>query len=103
MKICFENKSRDLGAEIIFEDKSILNIPPDSPRSLDISGDNATFSVKYVRDFTFGYQIAPKVDGKLTDQITNKLTEKAIARRVVTGSSEATALGNILLQEKAYV
>lgn len=78
MKICFENKSKDLGAEIIFEDKSILNIPPDSPKEYEINDDIITFSVKYVRDFTFGYQIAPKVDGKLTDQITNKLTEKAI-------------------------
>ncbi len=33
----------------------------------------------------------------------NKLTEKAIKRPVCTGSPEATALGNILLQEEAYV
>lgn len=78
MKICFENKSSDLGAELIFEEKSILNIPPDSQRSFEINGDNITFSIKYVRDFTFGYQFIPKADGKLTDQITNKLTEKAI-------------------------
>ena len=78
MKICFENKSKDLGAEIIFKDKSILNIPPNSPKEFEINEDNITFSVKYVRDFTFGYQFAPKADGKLTDQITNKLTEKAI-------------------------
>lgn len=78
MKICFENKSRDLGAEIIFNDNSILNIPPDSPKEFEINEDNITFSVKYTRDFTFGYQFIPKADGKLTDQITNKLTEKAI-------------------------
>ena len=78
MKICFENKSKDLGAEITFKDKSVLNVPPNSPKEFEISEDNITFSVRYVRDFTFGYQFAPKVDGKLTDQITNKLTEKAI-------------------------
>ena len=78
MKIYFENKSNDLGADIVFADKSILNIPPDSPKEFEINDDNITFSVKYVRDFTFGYQFAPKVDGKITDQITNKLTEKAI-------------------------
>lgn len=78
MKIYFENKSEDLGAEIIFEDKSILNIPPDSPKAFEIKEDNITFSVKYVRDFTFGYQFIPKADRKLTDQLTNKLTEKAI-------------------------
>lgn len=78
MKICFENKSKDLGAEIIFKDKSVLNIPPASPKEFEISEDNITFSVKYVRDFTFGYQFVPRVDGKLTDQLTNKLTEKAI-------------------------
>lgn len=78
MKIYFENKSKDLGAEIIFSDKSILNIPPNSTKEFEINEDNITFSVKYVRDFTFGYQFTPKVDGKITDQLTNKLTEKAI-------------------------
>ncbi len=78
MKICFENKSKDLGAEIIFKDKSILNIPPNSPKEFEINEEVVTFSVKYVRDFTFGYQFVPKVDDKLTDKLTNKLTEKAI-------------------------
>lgn len=78
MKICFENKSKDLGAEIIFEDKSVMNIPPASTKSFEINEDNITFSVKYLRDFTFGYQFVPKVDGKLTEQIKDKLTEKAI-------------------------
>lgn len=78
MKIYFENKSKDLGAEITFNDNSILNIPFGSSKEFEINENNITFSVKYVRDFTFGYQFAPKVDGKLTDQITNKLAEKAI-------------------------
>ena len=78
MKIYFENKSKDLGVEITFSDKRILNIPPNSPKEFEINDDNITFSVKYVRDFTFGYQFTPKVDGKITDQLTNKLTEKAI-------------------------
>ena len=78
MKICFENKSNDLGAAIIFNDNSILNVPPGSSKEFEIDEDDVTFSVKYVRDFTFGYQFAPKVDGKFTDQLTNKLTEKAI-------------------------
>ena len=78
MKICFENKSSDLGAEIHFSDKSVMNIPPLSPKEIDIDGDNITFSVKYVRDFSFGYQIVPDVDGKLTGQIKDKLTEKAV-------------------------
>lgn len=43
------------------------------------------------------------VGGGANNKYLNKLTEKSIARKVVTGSSEATALGNILLQEKAYV
>lgn len=43
------------------------------------------------------------VGGGANNKYLNKLTEKAIGRPVVTGSSEATALGNILLQEKAYV
>lgn len=78
MKICFENKSNDLGAKIIFNDNSILNVTPGSPKEFEINDDNITFSVKYVRDFTFGYQFVPKADGKFTDQLTNKLTEKAI-------------------------
>lgn len=78
MKICFENKSKDLGAEIIFKDKSVLNIPPASRKEFEINEDNITFSVKYIRDFTFGYQFIPRVDGKLTDQLADKLTEKAI-------------------------
>ena len=78
MKICFENKSKDLCAEIIFEDKSSINILPNSTKEAETSEDSVTFSVKYIRDFTFGYQFAPKVDGKFTDQLTNKLTEKAI-------------------------
>lgn len=78
MKIYFENKSKDLCAEIIFEDKSIINILPNSTKEAETSEDSVTFSVKYIRDFTFGYQFAPKVDGKFTDQLTNKLTEKAI-------------------------
>lgn len=78
MKICFENKSKDLGTELIFNDKSILNIPPNSSKEFDLNEDNITFSVKYVRDFTFGYQFVPKVDGKLTDQLADKLAEKAV-------------------------
>ena len=78
MKIYFENKSKDLCAEIIFEDKSSINILPNSTKEAETSEDSVTFSVKYIRDFTFGYQFAPKVDGKFTDQLTNKLTEKAI-------------------------
>ena len=78
MKIYFENKSKDLGAEITFNDNSVLNVPFGSSKEFEINENNITFSVKYVRDFTFGYQFAPKVDGKITDQITNKLTEKGI-------------------------
>ena len=78
MKICFENKSNDLGAAIIFNDNSILNVPPGSSKEFEIDEDDVTFSVKYTRDFTFGYQSVPKADGKFTDQLTNKLTEKAI-------------------------
>lgn len=78
MKIYFDNKSKDLGAEITFKDKSVLNIPPNSPRAVEINDDNITFSVKYVRDFSFGYQFIPKVDGNVKDIITEKLTQKAI-------------------------
>ena len=78
MKIYFENKSNDLGAEIIFNDNSILNVPPGSSKEFEIDEDDVTFSVRYTRDFTFGYQFVPKADGKFTDQLTNKLTEKAI-------------------------
>ena len=87
MKICFENKSSDLGAELIFEDKSSLNIPPNSNKEFEISEDNITFSVKYVRDFTFGYQFIPKVDGNVKDIITDKITQKAI-----------NAIGNAIVQ-----
>ena len=78
MKICFENKSKDLGAEIIFGDKSVMNIPPDYRKEIEINENSITFSVKYVRDFTFGYQFIPRVDGKFSEQIKDKLTEKAI-------------------------
>ncbi len=78
MKICFENKSKDLGAEIIFADKSVFNIPPNSTKEFEINEDNITFSVKYVRDFTFGYQFIPKVDGKITDRLADKFAEKAV-------------------------
>ena len=80
MKIYFENKSKDLGAEIIFEDKSILNIPPNSSKVFEIAEDNFTFSVKYTRDFTFGYNnnYIPKVDSNIKDVITEKITQKAI-------------------------
>lgn len=78
MKIYFENKSKDLGAEITFQDKSVLNIPPNSLEENEVNEDNISFSVKYVRDFTFGYQFIPKVDGKLGDRLVDKLTEKTI-------------------------
>ena len=78
MKICFENKSKDLGAEIAFADKSVLNIPPASQKEFEINEDVVTFSVKYVRDFTFGYQFIPKVDGKITDRLADKFAEKAV-------------------------
>ncbi len=78
MRIYFENKSKDLGAEIIFKDKSNLNILPNSPKAFEINEDNVTFSVKYVRDFTFGYKFIPKVDGNIKDAITEKITRKAV-------------------------
>lgn len=43
------------------------------------------------------------VGGGANNAYLNALTEKAIRRPVVIGSPEATALGNILLQEAAYV
>ena len=43
------------------------------------------------------------VGGGANNTYLNQLTEQAIGRRVLTGSPEATALGNILLQEAAYV
>ena len=87
MKICFENKSSDLGAEIIFDDKSTLNIPANSSRSFELVGDDITFSVKYVRDFTFGYSYIPKVDGNIKDVIAEKITQKAV-----------NAIGNAIVQ-----
>ena len=43
------------------------------------------------------------VGGGANNTYLNHLTERAIGRSVLTGSPEATALGNILLQEAAYV
>ena len=78
MKICFENKSKDLGVEIIFADKSVFNIPSNSQKVIEISEDNITFSVKYIRDFSFGYQFIPRADAKMTDRVAEKLAEKAV-------------------------
>lgn len=78
MKIYFENKSKDLNAVIILADKSVLNISPASSKEFEIEGNNIVFSVKYVRDFDFGYRFTSQIDGTLKEQITNKLTEKAV-------------------------
>jgi len=78
MKIFFDNKSQDLQVEITFKDKSVLHIPPVSPKEIEINEGSITFSVKYVRDFSFGYQFIPRVDGKIADKITHKLTEKTV-------------------------
>ncbi len=78
MKIYFENKSKDLNAVIILADKSVLNISPASSKEFEIEGNNIVFSVKYVRDFDFGYRFTSQIDGTLKKQITNKLTEKAV-------------------------
>lgn len=43
------------------------------------------------------------VGGGVKNEYLNTLTERAVRRPVVIGSHEATALGNILLQEAAYV
>ena len=43
------------------------------------------------------------VGGGVNNAYLNALTQRAIGRSVVAGSPEATALGNILLQEAAYV
>lgn len=43
------------------------------------------------------------VGGGANNQYLNELTQEAIKRPVVTGASEATALGNIMLQEAYYV
>ena len=43
------------------------------------------------------------VGGGVNNTYLNHLTWQAIGRPVITGSPEATALGNILLQEAAYV
>ncbi len=43
------------------------------------------------------------VGGGANNTYLNELTQQAIHRPVFTGSGEATALGNILLQEAAYV
>ena len=43
------------------------------------------------------------VGGGANNTYLNQLTEQAIGRSELTGSPGATALGNILLQEAAYV
>lgn len=43
------------------------------------------------------------IGGGSNNKYLNKLTEKITGKKVILGSSEATALGNILLQEAAYV
>lgn len=43
------------------------------------------------------------VGGGVKNIYLNRLTEQAVRRPVVAGAHEATALGNILLQEAAYV
>lgn len=78
MKIYFDNKSKDLEAEIILEDKSVLRISPNSPKEIELNDNNITFSVKYVRDFTFGLKNVNQADGKITNQIKDKITERAI-------------------------
>lgn len=78
MNILFENKSKDLGAQIIFKDNSVSLIPPGTTRSYELSDDNVIFSVKYLRDFTFGYEAVQMYNGKITEQITGKLAEKAL-------------------------
>lgn len=49
------------------------------------------------------YETVCIVGGGANNKYLNMLTEKALGRTVVTGSPEATALGNILMQEAAYV
>ncbi len=79
MKIYFSNKSKDLGAEIIFNDNSVINVSAAASKEIAVNEDSITFSVKYTRDFTFGYQFVPRADGHLKDQLTEKLTQKAIS------------------------
>ncbi len=43
------------------------------------------------------------IGGGSNNAYLNRLTEKITGRKVILGSPEATALGNILLQEEAYV
>lgn len=43
------------------------------------------------------------IGGGSNNTYLNELTEKITGKKVILGSSEATALGNILLQEAAYV
>lgn len=43
------------------------------------------------------------VGGGVNNQYLNILTEKAIGRPVIAGAAEATALGNLIMQEAAYV
>lgn len=43
------------------------------------------------------------VGGGVNNTYLNELTENAIHRPVIAGAAEATALGNIILQEEAYV
>lgn len=87
MKIYFENKSKDLSAEIKFSDKSTLIVPASSPKECEIEGDSVVFSVKYVRDFTFGYQFVSRSDSKLSEQLADRVAEKTL-----------TSIGNLIVQ-----
>lgn len=49
------------------------------------------------------YETLCIVGGGSRNAYLNELTERATGRSIVTGPAEATALGNILLQEAAYV
>ncbi len=78
MKVIFKNLSTDLSCIVKIKSRDEFEVQTLSEKIVDIEGPELVFYVKYIRDFTFGYQPQPKGTGKLQDKITDIVTEKTI-------------------------
>lgn len=78
MEVIFKNLSTDLSGIVKIKNCDEFEVRSLGEKTINIEGSELVFYVKYIRDFTFGYQPQPKETGKLQDIITDKMTEKTL-------------------------
>ena len=98
MKIYFENKSNDLGAEITFNDNSILNVPFGSSKEIEIKENNITTLMvthNMKQALEYGNRLLMMHEGKVLFDIKDKDKRELTTEKLMDMFSKANVIDEV--------